>query len=66
MAMPIMPASDPRTANISVQLDPAGALDDPSWVQITSWQGDGLVVTPLKLTGEGAYRTTEPMRVRRP
>ena len=53
--------ADPRTANISVQLDPAGALDDPSWVQITSWQGDGLVVTPLKLTGEGAYRTTEPV-----
>jgi hypothetical protein len=30
-------------------------------VQITSWQGQGLVVTPLEQTGEGAYRTTEPV-----
>jgi hypothetical protein len=54
---------DPRTANISVQLDPADFVDDPSWVQITSWQGDGLVVNALERTGEGAYRTTEPIPV---
>jgi hypothetical protein len=30
-------------------------------VQITSWQGQGLVVTPLEETGEGSYRTTEPV-----
>ncbi|HET6392320.1 MAG TPA: hypothetical protein VFG13_05835 [Blastococcus sp.] len=54
---------DPRTANISVQLDPADFVDDPAWVQITSWQGDGLVVNALEQTGEGAYRTTEPIPV---
>jgi hypothetical protein len=54
-------SSDPRTANISVRLDPADLLDDPSWVQITAWQGQGLVVTPLERTGEGTYRTTEPV-----
>ena len=53
--------AEPRTANVTVQLDPADFVDDPSWVQITSWQGDGLVVTPLERTGEGAYRTTEPV-----
>ncbi|CCG02060.1 hypothetical protein [Blastococcus saxobsidens] len=53
--------ADPRTANITVQLDPADVADDPAWVQITSWQGDGLVVTPLERTGQGAYRTTEPV-----
>jgi hypothetical protein len=53
--------TEPRTANVTVQLDPADALDDPAWVQITSWQGDGLVVTALEETGEGAYRTTEPV-----
>jgi hypothetical protein len=53
--------SDPRTANITVALDPADALDDPAWVQITSWQGQGLVVTALEETGEGEYRTTEPV-----
>jgi hypothetical protein len=53
--------AEPRTANVIVQLDPADFVDEPSWVQITSWQGDGLVVTPLERTGEGAYRTTEPV-----
>ncbi|SNR72702.1 hypothetical protein [Blastococcus mobilis] len=52
---------DPRTADITVQLDPADFVDDPAWLQITSWQGGGLVVTPLEQTGEGAYRTTEPV-----
>ncbi|HLM05965.1 MAG TPA: hypothetical protein VK402_12355 [Blastococcus sp.] len=54
---------DPRTANITVRLDPADALDDPSWVQITSWQGQGLVVDALEQTGEGEYRTTRPIPV---
>ncbi|MGY1805585.1 hypothetical protein ACI78T_20045 [Blastococcus sp. SYSU D00922] len=54
-------STDPRTADISVQLEPADALDDPAWVQITSWQGQGLVVTALEETGEGSYRTTEPV-----
>ncbi|TFV89785.1 hypothetical protein E4P38_04790 [Blastococcus sp. CT_GayMR16] len=54
---------DPRTANITVQLEPADALDDPSWVQITSWQGQGLVVDALERTGEGQYRTTRPIPI---
>ncbi|HWH29893.1 MAG TPA: hypothetical protein VNU26_13185, partial [Mycobacteriales bacterium] len=53
--------ADPRTAHVGVRLDPADAVDDPSWVQITAWQGDGLVVTELERTGEGEYRTTEPV-----
>jgi hypothetical protein len=54
---------DPRTANITVQLQPADALDDPAWVQITSWQGQGLVVDALEQTGEGRYRTTRPIPI---
>jgi hypothetical protein len=53
--------TDPRTADITVQLDPADFVDEPSWVQITSWQGDGLVVNALERIGEGEYRTTEPV-----
>ena len=53
--------ADPRTANVEVQLSPEDAVDDPSWVQITAWQGDGLVVTNLEETGPGQYRTTEPV-----
>ena len=52
---------DPRTADITVQLDPADFPDDPAWVQITAWQGDGLQVTPLERIGDGEYRTTEPV-----
>jgi hypothetical protein len=55
--------TDPRTANITVRLNPADALDDPSWVQITSWQGQGLVVDALERTGEGQYRTTRPIPI---
>lgn len=54
---------EPRTANITVRLDPSDALDDPSWVQITSWQGQGLVVDALEQTGEGEYRTTQPIPI---
>jgi hypothetical protein len=54
---------EPRQANITVQLSPADALDDPSWVQITSWQGQGLVVDSLERTGEGEYRTTRPIPI---
>ncbi|MGZ4540782.1 MAG: hypothetical protein ACXVX8_16020 [Blastococcus sp.] len=53
--------SNPRLADISVKLDPANALDDPSWVTITSWQGGGLVVDKLTQTGPGAYKTTQPI-----
>jgi len=53
--------STPRMGDISVRLDPANSLDDPSWVTITSWQGGGLVVDKLTQTGPGAYRTTQPI-----
>src|SRR3712207_4948419 len=60
--------TDPRTANVTVQLNPADFTDDPAWVQITSWQGDGLGVTPLERTGEGtSHRRSDPARFpRRP
>ena len=53
--------AEPRTANVQVELDPSDAVDDPTWIQITAWQGDGLVVTELERTGPGSYRTTEPV-----
>ncbi|GAB3301813.1 hypothetical protein GCM10027451_05410 [Geodermatophilus aquaeductus] len=55
--------ADPRTVEVGVRLSPAGAVDDPAWVQITAWQGQGLVVTDLERTGPGEYRTTEPVPV---
>ena len=54
-------SSSPRMGNIKVTLAPANTLDDPSWVTITSWQGGGLVVDPLKKTGPGTYTSTQPI-----
>ena len=45
-----------------VSLDP-DLVDDPAWLQITSWQGGGLVVDRLERTGPGEYRSTQPVPV---
>jgi hypothetical protein len=52
-------SSSPRTGVLTVQLDPDDFVDDPAWVQVTSWQGGGLVVDPLEKVGPGRYRTDE-------
>jgi hypothetical protein len=52
--------TDPRTAVVGIQL-PNDFLDDPAWLQVTSWQGGGLVVTPMERIGPGLYRSTEPV-----
>ncbi|MCW2606105.1 MAG: conserved rane protein of unknown function [Frankiales bacterium] len=45
---------------------PKGTVDDPSWVQVTAWQGDGLVLSELEQTTEGTWRSTEPFPVSGP
>ncbi|MCU1693611.1 MAG: conserved rane protein of unknown function [Frankiales bacterium] len=51
-----------RYADAEVTL-PARFADDPSWVQITAWQGGGLVLSRLRRTGPDTWRTTEPVPV---
>jgi hypothetical protein len=50
------------TALAEVTLDPA-VVDDPAWVQLTAWQGGGLVVDRLEQVGPGRYRSTQPVPV---
>ncbi len=50
-----------RTAQAVVRITPAAAVDRPSWLTVTSWQGGGLYVNHLVPVGDGSYRTTEPM-----
>ncbi|MEW2358928.1 hypothetical protein [Spirillospora sp. NPDC029432] len=50
-----------RTAHARITFTPAGALDDPAWIAITGWQGQGLHVEPLIEEGDGVYRTSAPM-----
>ena len=57
---------DERTADITVTLSPRDAIDDPAWVNITAWQGGGLVVQELERQSEGVYRTTEPVPLHAP
>jgi hypothetical protein len=61
-------SSAPVTARIALdgdgyaaRLDPAGAADDAAWLQVTAWQGGGLVVDRLRRTGDGSWRTTRPI-----
>ena len=51
------------TATAEVTLDPVTLADDPAWVQLTAWQGGGLVVDRLERTGPGQYRSTRPVPV---
>jgi hypothetical protein len=46
-----------------VRLEPASLADDPAWVQLTAWQGGGLVVDRLERAGPGTYRSTRPVPV---
>jgi hypothetical protein len=50
-------------ATAEVTLDPATVADEPTWVQLTAWQGGGLVVDRLERTGRGTYRSTQPVPV---
>jgi hypothetical protein len=52
-----------REVNATVRLDPANAADDARWLNVTAWQGGGLVVNSLQRVSEGVYRTTEPIPV---
>jgi hypothetical protein len=49
--------------DVGVRLEPAGVADDAAWVQVTAWQGDGLVVDRLVADGAGGWRTTRPIPV---
>jgi hypothetical protein len=46
-----------------VRIHPASAAADAKWLNVTSWQGGGLVVDRLKTLGGGSYRTTVPIPV---
>ncbi|MGH3930808.1 MAG: hypothetical protein ACRDTF_12605 [Pseudonocardiaceae bacterium] len=51
----------PDAGQAVVRIIPASAVDDPSWLTLTAWQGGDLHVDHLVPLGDGRYRTTEPM-----
>jgi hypothetical protein len=63
-AMTITPADGPgERVHVGARLDPAHAAADATWLQVTAWQGDGLVVDRLEPDGAGGWRTTRPIPV---
>jgi hypothetical protein len=52
-----------REVEATVRLQPPDAADDAEWLNVTAWQGGGLVVAPLERVGPGVYRSTEPIPV---
>jgi hypothetical protein len=52
-----------RTVDATVTLTPRDAADDAEWLNVTAWQGDGLVVSKLERIGPGRYRTEKPVPV---
>ncbi len=53
-----------REVSARVKIHPASAAADAKWLNVTSWQGGGLVVDRLqKAGGDGVYRTTMPIPV---
>jgi hypothetical protein len=52
-----------REVAATVRIDPSSAASDPAWLNVTAWQGGGLVIDRLDETGPGTYRTTEPIPV---
>src|SRR4051794_21781833 len=52
-----------REVAATVRIDPSQAAQNPAWLNVTAWQGGGLVVDELAPEGDGVYRTTEPIPV---
>jgi hypothetical protein len=52
-----------RTVDATVRITPASAVEGANWINVTSWQGGGLVVDDLERTGPGVYETSEPVPV---
>ena len=52
-----------RTIAARITLEPRDAAEDADWLNVTAWQGDGLVLDRLHKISEGVYETTEPIPV---
>ena len=63
IALTDLRSQDSREVSAIVHLQPPDAADRYRWLNMTAWQGGGLVVDQLHEVREGVYRTTEPIPV---
>ncbi len=52
-----------REVSAKVRIDPPRAARDSAWLNITAWQGGGLVIDRLERQRNGVYRTNQPIPV---
>jgi hypothetical protein len=50
-----------REGRLTVRFKPGSAPNDAKWLNVTAWQGGGLVVNALEKSGPDTWRTTEPI-----
>jgi hypothetical protein len=62
-ATTVTPSDSPGHVHVGARLDPSDAARDATWLQVTAWQGDGLVVDRLVPDGAGGWRTTRAIPV---
>lgn len=57
--------ADDREIMVQLSTTPGLVDDDPTWVQITAWQGggEGIVTQELRRTGADSWETTEPVPI---
>jgi hypothetical protein len=60
-AMTVTAGGERGEGDVAVRLSPADAVRDAAWLQVTAWQGGGLVVDRLERAPDGAWRTTRPI-----
>jgi hypothetical protein len=58
-----VPGGNGRQVQAVIAIRPRGAAAGAEWLDVTSWQGGGLVVDRLRELGPGLYRTTQPVPV---
>jgi hypothetical protein len=59
----VLDAPDAARSSVTATLDPPQLADDSLWFNVTSWQGGGSVVAPLRAVGDGRYRS-EPVPIK--
>jgi hypothetical protein len=47
--------------SLNVQFNPPGAVDRPTWLELTGWQGGGLHIDHLVRGPEGSWQTTREL-----
>jgi hypothetical protein len=52
-----------RTVAATIRLDPRDSATNPDFVNVTAWQGGGLVLDRLHKVSDSVYRTTKPIPV---